>query len=111
MTRHTIGPNLNEQQPLGDDPPLAGPRPAAVLDGVFKVEQHPRGCAEIPLIDQDSASAKQVAIALKREVDRRVEKRVTWTNERRGWLSWRCELPFLERNTFITREHRLAATD
>ena len=67
---------------LGDDAPLTGRSQARVLNRVLDVEQHARPGAAIALVHEHRAAFQQITVALKGEVDDRIEQRMPRTDER-----------------------------
>jgi hypothetical protein len=65
----------------------------------------------IPIIDENSPALEKVSMTFKRQVDGRIEQRMTWTYERRQRLSnWRNQV-FLESDALIASQHGFPRAD
>ena len=86
-------------------------REARVLDGMLQVEEHARLRARVALVHQHGAALEQVAVALEREVDDRVEQRMARADEGGQRLALRRDQRLLEGDALVARQHRLADAD
>ena len=99
------------EHPLGDDAALPRRCQACVLDGVFQIEQDPRLCTGIALINQHRAAFQKIAMALKGEVDDGVEQRMTRADEGGQRVTlWRYQR-LLKGNALIARQHGFTDAD
>src|SRR5690348_15662970 len=111
MTCLTGGVELDVQHALGDDAPFAGAREAGILDRVLEEEDDLRLRSLIAVVNQNRASPKKIAVALDRQIDRRVEQRMAGTDECRQRLARRRDERLLERDTLVAGQDRLADAD
>src|SRR5437773_1273113 len=111
VARLASGIQFHIQQLLRNGAALATPRATGVLEGMLQVEQHARHRARVALVYQYRATTQEVAVAFKRQIKRGIEQRVTRADEGREGLAWRRDEGFLESNTLVARQHRLADAD
>jgi hypothetical protein len=93
---------LHVQHPLGDDASFARPRDARVLNGVLQIEQHPRAQSRVAIVHQHGPAAQQIAVALEREIDRRIEQRMPGADEGGRQLALWCDERLLEDDALVT---------
>lgn len=82
-----VGAQLGIQHLPRNRPPLTALPEAGILDRVFEVEQHPRRCAGVALVNQHGAAPQQVAVALQHQVERSIQQWVARAEKRSQWLA------------------------
>ena len=99
--------HLHVKHLLGHDPAVAALRRAAILHGVFQVEEHPRLAAGVPVVHQNGPTLQQLTVALQRQVQHRVQQGVTRAHERcRGLADRRLRL-LVEDDALVAGQYRL----
>ncbi len=81
--------DLDIQHAIGDDATLTRAGSSGVLNSVLKIEQYAWTETRIAFVDQHGASAQEIAVTLKRNVNDRVEQWMTWTDKCGQWLALR----------------------
>ena len=111
MARGAIGVELHIEHPFGDDAAFTGSREARILNRMLEIEQHTRPGAGITFIHQHSAALQKIAVALKGEVDDRVEQRMARADEGGQRLTLRRHQRLFEGDALVARQHRFADAD
>src|ERR1041385_3051431 len=107
MPRVSGGVEFDVQHPSRHDPPFARTHRARILYGVLEVKKDSRGVSGVPLVDEHRPASEQIAMALHRQVERGVEKRMPGTDERRHRHAVGRDETFLERDSFVSRDDHL----
>ena len=79
----SLGVDADELETPGYDPAVTGPVGPAVDHRVLKVDERTRSRPRVMIVHQHCTLLEQVAVALEREVDRRVEQRMARGRRRR----------------------------
>ena len=78
---------------------------------MFEIEKHAWTRAAVALVHQHGAALEQIAVALKREVDNRVEEWMARADKGGQGLTLRCHQRLFKGNACVAREYRFADTD
>src|SRR5438067_432906 len=103
--------HLDELKASRDNSPNPRHVCARILNAVLQVKQRMWLIARIVRIHQDSPALQEVAVPLKDQVDRRVEKRVTRTHEFSEWLSLDTDQLLFKCSPLVHAHHRLAGAN
>ena len=108
MTGMAVGVDLDVQHLPRDDAVVAGGGSACVLNRVFEVEQHSGALAGIALVDQHGTAAQEVAVALQRHVERRIQQRMAGADVGRERAAGWGDQHLVERDPLVSRQDGLA---
>ena len=111
MAARALRVDVDELEPLRDDPAVAGGVGATVDDGVLEVDQHSGRVARVGVVDKNGALAEQCVVALDNQADGAVEQWVAGRNVVCERSALDGDQALLEGDPFIAPKKRCAEAD
>src|SRR5688572_6407789 len=108
MSHVAQGVHFHVEQAPRDRAAISRRKEARILDNVLEREQHAWAGAGVAFVHQHCSALHEIAVALERKVEGRIEQRVARAYEGGERLALRRDESLLERNALVAREHGIA---
>src|SRR5438034_9308130 len=78
---------------------------------MFEIEQDAWLCPLVAFVDENSSTTQQIPVALQREIECGIQKRMAWADKCCKGLTLGRDQILFESNSFVTLQNRVATAD